>query len=96
MCLQLFQTFVHAVLTIFALWKEGNDGTAYCLRKMRHAVSTAVATMELIGHYCGANVYFAKAHDLLHILDDFKLFGSCMMYSTGKPLAHKLSRPNCH
>lgn len=82
--LQLFQSFVHALLTVFALWKAGNDGSAYCLRQMKYAVSTAVATMELIGHHSGASVYFAKAHDLSHIIDDFKLFGSCGMHSTGE------------
>lgn len=85
--LQLFQTFLHALLGVFALWKLGNDGTPFRVRQMKFALATTIATMELIGHFSGASVYFAKAHDLYHILDDFILFGCCGIYSTGEKFA---------
>lgn len=81
---QLFQAFLHALLTVYRLWKLGSDGTAKCNRKMKYAISAAIAAMELIGHHSGVSVHFAKAHDLVHILDDFQLFGSCDIYSTGQ------------
>ena len=56
---------------------------------MKFALTTAIATLELIGHYSGASVYFAKAHDLYHIYDDFRLFGSCNVYSTGEIVCFK-------
>ena len=72
---------MHYLLTVQRIWHKGSSTAGQ--EELNNAVSGTLACLKTLSTIVGQSSNFPKAHDLNHIAQDIRMFGSSVNYSTG-------------